>query len=82
LKLPHFNVARSATLEWGTLARLDGSVEIEDCFVLLAMVLENPFLGVVIGVEHGQDHGAHVAGVSAGEIRSVDKIERDRLAVR
>jgi len=56
--------------------------QVEYFLHLLPVVDEIPLLGVVVGAEHRDHQVIHVTGLRAIEIRGVDKVEGDGLAVR
>lgn len=56
-------------------------LEVEQLFHLFSVILEGPIFEMVVGVDDGEDHALHMAGVRSGEIGGVEEIESDGFAV-
>jgi hypothetical protein len=54
--------------------RLHLPPQIEERLMFLAVVGEDPLLGVMVVIEHGQDHALHVAIVGRCQIRGIDEL--------
>src|SRR5215469_367416 len=57
------------------------AVQIEERFMLLAMVNERPLFTVVIVVDHCEHHLLHVSGIRCGKVRGIHVSESDDLTV-
>src|SRR5579863_2326151 len=75
--------------KWGTqfcfISRLllcdFGSMKVEELLHLFAVIVEGPVFSVMVGVEHGNHYALHVTGIRSREIRGIEKVEGDGLAI-